>query len=141
MIRPLRRLHRRIWQVAALALPLLLIVAILTRQPTHPAPHVRTPATAGESTWPGLPLGLRREASGLRVRALGPLPAPDLLLYAATAPVEKGQPLPAGSVFLGSVSGPSQVLATPPSATDRLVLYSLAHGEVVGSTAVPREGR
>ena len=140
MIRPLRRLHRRVWQGAAVALPLILLLALFTR-PASPPAQAKTKPAAGEIAWSGLPLALERMPSGLRVRALASLPAPDLLLYATAAPAEKGQPLPAGATFLGSVSGPSQVLAAPPPAADRLVLYSLAHGEVVGSAPIPREHR
>lgn len=141
MIRPLRRAHRRIWQVTAVALPLLLALALLTREPSHARPGVTPRLPAAETAWPGLPLALRREASGLRVRALSPLPAPDLLLYATAGPAGPGQALPAAAVFLGSVSETTQTLGAPPASSTQLVLFSLAHGAVVGTAPVPPEGR
>jgi hypothetical protein len=141
MIRPLRRAHRRAWQAAALVLPLLLVFALLGRAPSRAGLSAPASASAGEIAWPGLPLTLSRVPSGVRVRSLGPLPAPDLLLYATKEPVGAERRLPAGATFLGSVSEGTQVLAAPPAEADRLVLYSLAHGAVVGSASLPPEAR
>ena len=127
--------------LAAVAGLTMLLLALLTRPSPPGEPVAGSRPMAGESAWPGLPLALRREPTGLRLRALGPLPAPDLLLYAAAAPVAKGQPLPPGVVFLGSVVDSDQVLHAPPASSQQLVLYSLAHGEVVGSAPVPEDRR
>jgi hypothetical protein len=136
MIRPLRRVHRRVWQILALLLPVVCVLAVATRPNPLPSPPAPPPAGDGEVAWPGLPLALRPEAGGVRVRPTGPLPAPDLLLYASTIDADPGPRLPADAVFLGALGTEARRIDCPREART-LVLYSLAHGEVVSWTSPP----
>jgi len=149
----LRRRHRRIFLVLALVLPGIFVSGLLARRP-FPAsdrlPELAQPVSAKLSTaileederWRRLPLKSRLlKADGNRsgwildVQVNGELPAPDLLIYwSETAPK------PEQGVLLGSLAGrSSQQFALPERArAGHLVLYSLAHGQVVAEARLAK---
>jgi hypothetical protein len=152
MIQPLRSAHRVVFLLAALVLPALLVAGLRARRPSPLMAAVPLPAAtpAGPSlTWktrggtaiislvqPGAGGG------GLEIE-LSPATAfrgPDLLLYwtARGLPVDDLAP---ADVLLGEVSGqPVRRFQLPPAVgpgQGSLLLFSLAHHEVIGTTALP----
>lgn len=153
MIRPLRRLHRRLMVVLAVAVPATLAISVGTR----PEPVVATAlATAARSLdtlpelvmWPdlfgSLPLTVRLLGSGvgplIEVRAVGDLPVPEPLIYLSTMEIAAG-PLPRDARLLGVLDDRGEVrgaLSPPDGPPARTVwLYSLGRSEVVAVAALP----
>lgn len=155
MIAPLRRRHRIVWLVLGL-LPIALVMALAARPPKSlfasdlPAAldlmAVATTATAiAESTGSiaGVDVRMAVYETGpglsLALEPLVELPYPDVLAYWTALPAEASLPSPA--YLLGSIAGGrSQTLPLPgvaPGADGYLTLYSLAHGQVLGSVSLP----
>lgn len=151
MIRSLRSWHRAVFVGLTLTLPAAWAAALLGR--SAPAP---------ESTWPAEPslasvegeartvmwstqellTELRRGGDGaLHVRALSwsEPAAPALALYWTANAGEDGE-LPGDARFVGALSGAARdfVLRDAP-AGGWLVLFSLGHGEVLGTLALEEE--
>lgn len=153
MIRPLRRLHRRLMPLLALAVPAVLAVAlglrpepaVSARLPTAPADLSSLPVLAEwPDLLPGRPLVVTvlGSAAGrtLEVRSTGPLGIAEPLVYASVSAAAGGQ-LPGDARLLGSlddygvVRGPLRDAAGRDART--LLIYSLAHSEVVWSAPLP----
>ncbi len=159
MIAPLRRRHRWYW-IALCLLPAALAAALWSRPPaalfnsslpTALRPPVANSATLAESTAEstvdiaGVTLHLALYSVGdetfLAIEPLTELAQPDVLAYWAR--VTTSSSLPPQAFMLGSVAGRRpQVFRLPAAARQyrggQLVLFSLAHGEVLGSGALPR---
>ena len=161
MIRPLRARHRAIFVVLALALPVGLAGALLSR-PADSAVDalpeaLRAPAVAaaGEVAWSlaggwdGVPLDaeLRVDGGGaaLVVTPLEDPRLPDLLVY--WSPEGAGQRALADgeALLLGRVAGSRPVsLPVAREALDRggyLLLFSLAQGQVIASAPIELKGQ
>jgi hypothetical protein len=158
MIRPLRVRHRRIIAVLAVVTPLLFVAGLLARRPIpatidlaigttvedHPGHEV---LSRDDDAWGGLPIlteWLRAPGDpagdpAVSLELTGPLKQPDLLLYWDASPREGG--LSDEARLLGPVGGRRRDAWDVPASDrpGRLVLYSLAHGEVV-ATAAPPDG-
>lgn len=155
MIAPLRRRHLRLAVTLAIAAPVVLLAALDARPPVATTDSL--PAALGErdprpSSPPDyessevfehqnlrLRAWLQSDGAILSLEAVSPLTAPDLLLYGAPQGAESGAALPAGAVFLGAVPGHGEraFVVPPGAATDHLLLFSLAWGQVVDSVARP----
>ena len=88
---------------------------------------------------------LREEPDGRKLdyHPLEDLHKPDLLLYWSSSPIEGPDELPEGAKLLGSLSGAQArvfELGDELEGDGRLVVYSLAHGTVVGSAALASGG-
>jgi hypothetical protein len=146
MIRPLRVAHRRIFGILAVALPVTIAAGLVARRPqeSHLAEVKSEPAQVLKrvpSQKRAFALIFRRDSGsqgGIRtvLQASTSLNEPDLLAY-WTNESRPGEALPAGSVLLGAVvPGRVSSVSLPEGQEGRVVLYSLAHHEVVDS-AVP----
>lgn len=163
MIRPLRRAHRLMMLGLAVAAPATLSLALANRSevatvdalPTADADLSSLPELAAhEDLFAGQPLRVRVLASAagplLEVRATGPLPVPEPLIY-ASATTTPGARLPADARLLGSIDDLGVVrgpLRLPggrlPGSGDNaparsLWLYSLGHSAVVAVAILPGE--
>jgi len=156
MIAPLRRRHRWVWTVLCL-LPAALAAALWSRPPaalfnSSPPTALRPPVphstAVAESTVDiaGVSLHLALYASGdatlLAIEPLTEFAQPDVLAYWAPVAVS-GSSLPRQAFLLGSIAGRRAGVFKLPAAAGhqgggQLVLFSLAHGEVLGSGALPR---
>lgn len=157
MIYRLRTIHRRVWTALFFALPVLFAVVILARQPRPlivrlPAALTAAPArpeTASETPerewtglWGELPITTRLYASSpkLELETATALGIPDLLLYWSPITTSNDS-LSDRAVLLGDWQGVGNGrYALPPEAAStsgQLVLYSLAHREVVARTEWP----
>jgi len=148
MIAPLRRRHRSIFVVLAVAVPALFLAA-LAHRPV--APQVKKLATELVGTAPtaGRPLELfadyasswvvDADGAHLTLEALAPLRQPDLLAYfSANAPTATH--LPVAALLLGPVTwGQPRTFTLPKAAAGggHLVLYSLPHQEVTATAELP----
>jgi hypothetical protein len=157
VIAPLRRRHRRLFAVLALALPIGYVGALLSR-PQMPRDALRETDLPDVVLWsdadalrplevtvsmrrpPTPPDGSQPEP----VVALEPRTAPlvpDLLLYWTAAPASIGAALPDGAFLLGAFGGDRGVAFRPcaaqSSTAGRAVLYSLAHQRVTAVAELP----
>ncbi|MCP3981680.1 MAG: hypothetical protein GY716_20460 [bacterium] len=118
----------------------LLIAGLLARRPVPrmdagPVVPVAKSQHAAEGLWGDLPLRTTWSAEGerltVRIEATADLTLPDLLLYYASSTIE-GASLPQDVRLLGALEGarPSTVVL-PAGGEGSLVLYSLAHHEIV----------
>lgn len=148
MIAPLRRRHRSMFVVLAVAVPALFLTALAHRPtaplvPKLPIELVSTTPSAGQSLelFADYAASLLVDADGahLTLEALAPLRQPDLLAYFSTgAPAASS--LPAEAHLLGPVAwGQPRTFALPPAAADggHLLLYSLPHQEVTAAAELP----
>ena len=161
MIRARRQLHARVFTGLAVALPLLFGTALWLRPQVPPQadPAVKLRELAGQRTGPGSggvqtidarEGDLRFEVAAAPAEDGGPAIAvrpsaaplaPDLLVY--WAPEGSEQP-GAGSFLMGALAGPAERrLRLPPvatrstgNATGDVLVYSLAHGEVLARFAL-----
>ncbi len=147
MIAPLRKRHRLWITGLALLVPAVCALALWSRPPAPAGSGgevspVAAPTSASSraiASLPGFRTAVRggKEAAQLEVEALEPLRRPDVLLYfSATAPADT---LPADAHLLGSVAHRqtrSFPLPTAAAKGGHLVLYSLAHQDVVASAAL-----
>lgn len=151
MIAPLRRRHR--WTallLLVLFLPALLVLVLASRpRPTVafavPEALVAEPA-AGEVIFedPELlgPVAVRVLRGGvLELAASAPLARPDVLVYwSAEAPAKA---VPAGAYLLGPLGDRPRRFPLPAEAAGvdgHLVLFSLGHGEILATGALPAAG-
>lgn len=158
MIRPLRRRHLRTLALLTLVLPAGFAAALLAR-PAPPVIESMPPGFGASQTIEGASsivvleglISEREVEAWIAVKGDTPwlfmvprsdLRRPDVLLYAAresAATTDSG--LPEGAILLGTLAGtrersfrlPAWVFDSPA----RLVLYSLAHQEVVGTGKLP----
>jgi hypothetical protein len=150
LIRPLRRVHRRVSIALALVLPAVLIAAVAARPDWGPPEadetepdHVRFTQQHFEYfQLDGVRLRLAITAGDeqfVAVQCEDGLPFPDVLLYATDAAVEDGAALPDDAVLIGALRGreTDEFAVVPGSVRARYVLYSLAHHAIVGSVATP----
>lgn len=153
MIRPLRRLHRRLIVVLALALPTLLAIVVGRRPDPVVAASLPTAASTLEGlpqlgVWsdllPGLPIEVQLlGATGgplLEVLATGDLAVAEPLVYVSATASTSG-PLPADARLLGVLDDRGEVrgplVDTGGVAAKTLWLYSLGSSEVVAAAALP----
>jgi hypothetical protein len=128
MTRPLRRAHRSIWLALAAALPTLLAGGLAFRPPQITEERVMDRITFR------LPNGTEmvtdsRELWGSAVDA------PDPLVYWS-----KGVPNSIAEAYLvGSLQEGRRAVLPLPAGRGYLLLYSLAHREVLASAAAPKE--
>lgn len=146
MNRPLRRRHRALFVLLSLVVPAGYSAALVGRRPPPPPSPWPTsqPRTTGPervAEWPTLDLRmrLRRTVEGaLVVQAESweqPAPPATLLYWSASEPLDGA--LPSAARFVGALGGPSHALVLPPEAVGGwLVLFSLGHGEVLGTLAL-----
>lgn len=147
MIAPLRRRHRAMFVVLAVAVPTLFLAALARRPeapqvPKLPAELAGTAAAEAQplELFAGYASSLAVNATGahLTLEALEPLRAPDLLAYFSVD--ISADRLPADAHLLGPVAwGQARTFALPPAAAGggHVVLYSLAHQEVTATAALP----
>lgn len=160
MIRPLRQRHRKTIPVLAFGVFVIFIAGIASRQtiPTmQQIPPLIEPSTVNLNQlllqkfdlWPNYTIITRIYTDNIatptrmavQLEPLKDLSKPDVLIYwhPAESPIEHG--LPGGAYFVGSLSShqsPKMLLPERALQTDgRLILYSLAHQEVISSTLLP----
>ena len=154
MIRGLRRWHRRIFWVVAVALPLLMAYGIIAGRPSWPdrippafepdrelLPHL---LVEKEAFWPepkvtAIVSSDTRPPTRLRLELVPEeeVQLPDLMLYWCPSPVEIQTTLPPDAVFLGEspltwarqFELPTNMFGESSS----VVLYSLAYKQVVAN--------
>jgi hypothetical protein len=147
VIRPLRRAHRAIVTVLAVALPLAFVQALRGRNPVPAgelsaavlgsAPRADLPRLVGLRALDGVRLEQRVFATpegrlSVEVSLAPASAAPDALLYWAAADPGPAAGLPEHALLLGRLAGATR-FALPPDAAGGgwLVVYSLIHQEVV----------
>lgn len=154
MIRSLRSAHRVVFLVAAVILPVLLVEGLRARRPLPLAAAVALPSAAPASpplTWSTsagsaivtlVRAGTDSNALDVQLSPATAFRGPDLLLYwtSRSLPVDDVARL---DVLLGAVSGqPARRFRLPPDVRPghgSLLLFSLAHNNVVGAMALPPE--
>ena len=152
MIARLRRRHARMVTALAVLAPAVVIAAVVARQPPAsqavlPSPLEREmvkvypskpfPLHESALTWPGLKLHtkiwLHDERRYLELSPHEPLRSPDVLLYASEQPAG-AKALPNDARLVGRFAGSrAQTFELPAELPASLWLFSLAHGEVLGS--------
>lgn len=148
MIQPLRTVHRRAFVGLAIVLPVIVAVGLRTRRPSAPAGERKTgvtfaalPKTSGR-VWAkhAIRTQMYAEPSGVYI-TLQPeqdLNEPDLLLYQSDTTARNNQ-LPGDAQLLGRVvAGRPLRLAAGSDQRGQLILYSLAHHEVVDTAALEK---
>lgn len=157
MIRPLRRLHRRVMVLLAIVVPATIAVAVGTRPDPVVATALPTAARSLDTLpelarWPDLfapvPLTVRLLGAGVgplvEVRAVGDLAVPEPLIYLSAGTATTGA-LPADARLLGVLDDRGEVrgaLSPPDGLPARTVwLYSLGRSEVVAVAVLPEQPR
>lgn len=151
MIAPLRRRHR--WTsllLLVLFLPALLVLVLSSRPRAATASALPEALTAepaaGEATFEDSHLlgsvGVRVLRGGvLELVPAAPLAQPDVLVYwSAEAPAKT---VPAGAFLLGTLGNRPRRFPLPAEAggtAGHVVLFSLGHGEVLATGALPAVG-
>ncbi|MCG8460185.1 MAG: hypothetical protein MI919_28205 [Holophagales bacterium] len=163
MIAPLRRRHRRVITLLAVALPVLVVLALGARpEPPVAEPLLDGPVVPGTPPVASVMLGgdsaesppiegmIRRHAEVLELELGLPLRHPDVLAYwledptgdsagAGSAPAASG--IPAEAYLLGPVTARRVNVYRLPEASGgragRLLLYSLGHQLRLAEAAVP----
>ncbi|MDA0712031.1 MAG: hypothetical protein O3B73_17680 [bacterium] len=144
MIYALRTRHR--WMTGCLFLGALvgLAAGLMVRNPVPEMDAIpgEVPLSFSEFSdgfWPDLPISIGHDldSSGSEVMILRPqkvLPFPDVLIYwqpgAQTVRIDEQ------AVLLGSLSGTLATRIVLPEKEGKLVLYSLAHGDILSSLTV-----
>ena len=152
MIRPLRVWHRRMISILALVVPALLVAALAVRRPAPTDSDAADPleqerfrperVTQRISSAPPLP-AIEVELAGLALSLHTALfdERPDVLLYWSADRPASGGTWPGEAHLLGSGDGHFDgFLLLPEAARKRdgwLVLYSVAHREVVAELQLP----
>jgi hypothetical protein len=154
VIRPLRSRHRAVFVGLVATLPLLFAGALLWRNPVPAVEAHVGPSVAGleevfvgrDDLWRGLPIRTSLYRGPQRVTVLlqarEEIGRPDLLVYWSGA-AETPDGLPGDVVLLGRLAGLRRSrfdLPVGAGATGRLILYSLAHQEVVAGLALSDAG-
>ncbi|TFG51464.1 MAG: hypothetical protein E4H37_07865 [Gemmatimonadales bacterium] len=164
MIRSHRRRHLWIFTTLAVLLPLVLVAAIgverrapivdrVPRVLNQPSLRTWTAIAGTEAELVDLHIHLRLLASdslrsrlGIELTLTEALREPDAAVYWTARTDAAPDQLPGDAVFLGTIGNPgAQRLELPPQALAThvsLVLYSVAHGTVLGALAIsePRSG-
>jgi hypothetical protein len=163
MIAPLRRTHRTTFAALTIGLPLLLIAGLRSRPPqpaidTLPIQQVGPGSldrlVSIERSWNGLRFlfsileddssttekgPLEERSHHLEIQPLSPLVFPDLLVYWTSETATAFTTLPDSALLLGTVpASRAGHYRLPPASSQGMtfILYSLGHGEVVGSLSV-----
>ena len=150
MIAPLRRLHRGMSTVLFVAVPVLLVFSLRVRPPRYymqspPAELTEESFEGGQvfDVFPDLGVLVRgipaADGALVELEPAGPLARPDVLVYWSPTASE-GSGLAPGALLLGTIGDRPRSYFLPPEAAlvdGHLVLYSLAHQEVVGSGSLP----
>lgn len=151
MIQPLRKVHRKVFHLIAIIVPLVFAVGLANRQPRPAAAYMKGKLTEamlnGATIWPSAALATRCNrgpgGSTVRVDILKPLRTPDPLLYfvassAAPPAVEaEASPLaelPANALLLGAAR--DEAVLPLPADQGRLILYSLGNRKIVDQLAM-----
>lgn len=153
MIRPLRKIHRRLFIVLGVVLPVAFLVGIAARKPPAIADSLPTELTAAPNLFnaliweqdalfakTGIGVRLMREsaASGLfAVSFLAPndFAKPDVIVYWVAGDITSADALPENAQLLGTFS--ARELKFPADAATkegRLILFSLADQEIVDTS-------
>jgi hypothetical protein len=122
VIRPLRRVHRVVFTVLVVVLPVLLGAALLAR------PRNATPLHETDSAW-----SIRVERPDLIVDR--PASTPEVLAYVDADPSATG-PGPA-SRLLGALAGSRTTFVLPDHARGQVLLYSPALQRTLARQALP----
>jgi hypothetical protein len=146
MIQPLRTVHRRTFVGLAIVLPVILAVGLGARRPIAAGEKTGITFASLPKTSSGLwakhaiQTQVYVEQSGFYV-VLQPGPdlhEPDLLLYLSASGAQ-GSDLPADAQLLGPVQAGRPIrMAAGSEARGQLILYSLAHREVVDTAALEK---
>ena len=156
MIRPLRRRHLTMLALLAIIVPVVLLAALKVRPAVSlmesiPEVFVRVPPERGPA-WrdltPDLPARVRirpeKDGRKLDYHPVDDPERPDLLLYWSASPFVGSAKLPADAILLGPLAGAqarSFSLEDEIEGAGHLMVYSLAHAEVVASAAWPEVSR
>ena len=136
MTRPLRRAHRSIWLALAAALPTLLAAGLAFRPPQAADERVMDRITLR------LPNGTEMVADSRELWGSA-VDAPDPLIYwvaDAGGGAGRGPGGPPHDVqFVGALARGRQAVLALPASGGYLLLYSLAHREVLASAPTPKE--
>jgi len=128
MTRPLRRAHRFVWMALGGTLPLLIVAGLALRPPQAPEERVVDRITLR------LPDGTEMVAESRELWGAA-VDAPDPLVYWSERP---GQTV-SEARFVGSLPLGRRVGLTLPASGGYLLLYSLAHREVLARAPAPKE--
>jgi hypothetical protein len=140
MIQPLRQLHARVFLVLGIALPVLFVGGIASRQSLPKARAARTeiggltPVAQQAMQVNGSSVRLNtfrnREGIVLQVSSSNTLNAPDVLVYASAT--EPKDALTDDATFLGEYA-PEKLYRLPAEGSRFVVLYSLGYQQVLAS--------
>jgi len=128
MTRPLRRAHRWIWLALAAALPTLVVAGLALRPPQVADERVMDRITLR------LPNGTEMVADSRELWGSA-VDAPDPLVYWSDAAAKSL----AGAQRMGSLHQGRRAVLPVPASGGYLLLYSLAHQEVLASAPAPKE--
>lgn len=150
MIRPLRMIHRQVFVIIGIALPIAFAISIAARKPPAitdnlPAQLSAAPNLFNNVIWEradlfskaGIGVQLRREnvdsgSFAVSFRAPEDFAKPDVLVYWVTGETTTGDALPDNARLLGTFSTAELKLPADLAGGDgRLILYSLADQEIV----------
>ncbi|MCI0352765.1 MAG: hypothetical protein L0Z53_25365 [Acidobacteriales bacterium] len=144
MIQPLRNYHRFIFEVLGLLLPLIFLAGLAVRPSgTKSVSAASLPAgqkiaeTAGG--WKNYSITTRLYAGSAVLLQLQPasnLNEPDLLLYWSTEPAPPASDVLKNATLLGAFEGNRLYRLPPDAKRGSLLLYSLAHQQLVDSAAL-----
>ena len=128
MTRPLRRVHRYVWFGCGLALPGLLAAALILRPHGAPDEHV------ADRIMFRLPDGAEMVADSRELWGKA-VDAPDPLIYWSA----NSGASPETARLVGPLARGRHAVLDMPAADGYLILYSLAHREVLASAPAPKE--
>ncbi len=128
MTRPLRRAHQSIWLLLAVALPTLLAAGLALRPPQVTDERVMDRITLR------LPNGTEMVADSRELWG-NAVDAPDALVYWSEAAAKSLD----GAQLAGSLHQGRRTVLPVPANGGYLLLYSLAHQEVLANAPTPKE--
>jgi hypothetical protein len=128
MTRPLRRTHRYVWIALAGILPALVAAGLALRPPQAPEERLADRITLM------LPNGTEMVADTRELWGSA-VDAPDPLVYWSETPAKSL----AGAKPIGSLAHGRRTALAVPAKGGYLLLYSLAHREVLASAPAPKE--
>ena len=153
MIRPLRTIHRRVFAVLGVALPIAFVISIAARKPpaiadSLPSALAVVPNRFTVSVWERddlfsqnrLGVHLQRESLAadsfaVSLHAPDDFAKPDVMVYWVTGETASPETLPENARLLGTLSAAELILpADFATRAGRLILYSLADQEIVASS-------
>ena len=141
MIRALRGHHERIFLALAVALPLLLLAALMvrpswpTQQSPGPAPSIEAWTEVGPGSGARALIEQQNTREWLHLARTEALVAPDVLVYWAEKAPDLDSPLPDDAVLLGAFGDIGTVTFDLPArgVSGALLLYSLGHSSLVAT--------